>query len=111
MAALCGGSGIDPDELYTPDSGKSVLRTSVLAAGGGIHPTVRDALLARTSRLSTSAWDVLEAAAVIGPTIETVLLNQVAGLAFEGLDACLECGILEHHGQVVTFRRWRERQS
>jgi DNA-binding CsgD family transcriptional regulator len=111
VAAMCGGNGIDPDELYARTRGNPFFVTSVLAAGGEIPPTVRDAILARTSRLSTSAWDVLEAAAVIGPTIETGLLNQVAGLAFEGLDACLECGILEHHGQVLTFRHELVREA
>jgi DNA-binding CsgD family transcriptional regulator len=111
VTALCKGSDIDPDVLYSRTRGNPFFVTSVLAAGGGIPPTVRDALLARTSRLSTSAWDVLEAAAVIGPTIETGLLNQVAGLAFEGLDACLECGILEQRGQVLTFRHELVREA
>jgi predicted ATPase len=57
-------------------NGNPFFVTEVLAGESGIPETVRDAVLARAARLSASAREVLEAAAVIGSKIEPWLLSQ-----------------------------------
>ena len=65
VAAVAAGTGIDPTELHARTRGNPFFVTEVLAAGGGIPETVRDAVLARAARLPQEAWEALEAAAVI----------------------------------------------
>ncbi|MGH2618901.1 MAG: AAA family ATPase, partial [Thermomicrobiales bacterium] len=111
VATLAAGSGIDPEELYARTRGNPFFVTAVIEAGGGIPATVRDAVLARASRLPASAWAVLEATAVIGSAIDPGLLHQVAGPAGEDLPACLESGILEYQGHALAFRHELAREA
>ncbi len=68
---LVRGSGFDPDSLHARTGGNPFFVTEVLAAGAPDVPaTVRDAVLARASRLSPEARAVLDAAAVIGEQVE-----------------------------------------
>ena len=59
-----------------------------------VPPTVRDAVLARTSRLEAPARGVLEAVAVIPPRAELWLLDEVVPDETFHLDACLAAGLL-----------------
>jgi DNA-binding CsgD family transcriptional regulator len=111
VTALAAGSGIDPTALFAQTRGNPFFVTAVIAAGGGIPPTVRDAVLARASRLSPAAWAMLETAAIIGSTIDPDLLIAVTGPAIEAIEACLENGILEDCGHVLTFRHELAREA
>ena len=111
VAALASGSGVDSHELYARTRGNPFFVTAVLAAGGAMPPTVRDAVMARAFRLPPAAWSVLEAVAIIGSVADLVLLNEVAGSAVENLEVCLENGILEYQDQVVAFRHELAREA
>jgi DNA-binding CsgD family transcriptional regulator len=111
VGTLAEGSNIDPDALFARTQGNPFFVTAVITAGGEIPATVRDAVLARAVRLPHDAWAVLEAAAVIGPTVEPHLLAQVAGATTANLEACLESGILEDHGDLLTFRHELAREA
>ena len=53
---LAGSHGLDAEELYVKTCGNPFFVTEVLAGGGtDVPPTVRDAVLARMSRLGASA--------------------------------------------------------
>jgi DNA-binding CsgD family transcriptional regulator len=111
VSALAEGSAIDPLELHTRTRGNPFFVTEILAAGGDIPPTVRDAVLARVSRLAPAAREVLEAAAVIGPPIATEVLQQVAVPTVDYLDVCLESGMLQYDGQTLAFRHELAREA
>ena len=111
VTALATGSGVDPHELHVRTRGNPFFATAVLATGGAMPPTVQDAVLARASRLSSRAWSVLEAAAIIGSPIDLDLLEAVAGPAIEELEACLQNGILEYQGQTLVFRHELAREA
>ncbi len=97
--------GRDAAEIHRVTGGNPFFVTEVLAAGGdGVPPTVRDAVLARTARLSTAAREVLDAAAVAGPRVELDLVAALLPDRFDALDEALERGVLRLTGDTVGFR-------
>jgi predicted ATPase len=87
--------GVDARDLYGKTGGNPFFVTEVLAAGEvSIPPTVRDAVLARASRLPSAAFRLLEAVAVVPPQAEPWLLEGLAPDAADLLDDCLAAGML-----------------
>ena len=111
VTALAKGSGVDPRELHARTRGNPFFVAAVLATGSAMPPTVQDAVLARTSRLSSRAWSALEAAAIIGSPIDLDLLEAVAGPTIEELEACLQNGLLEYQGKTLVFRHELAREA
>lgn len=104
VAELAAGTDLDVRELHERTGGNPFYVTEVIAgAPARIPATVRDAVLARAARLSAAGRRTLEAAAVIGPTVEPGLLGHVAddpGAAEE----CLARGLLQSDGRAYAFR-------
>jgi DNA-binding CsgD family transcriptional regulator/tetratricopeptide (TPR) repeat protein len=102
---LAAESELNPTELFQRTGGNPFFVTEILAAGGERIPTtVRDAVLTRATRLPESARAVLDAAAVIGVRSEPWLLQQVAGEASVGTEACLASGMLTVEADAYAFR-------
>jgi predicted ATPase len=107
---LAEGTGIDPDELLRTTGGNPFFVTEVIAgAPARVPPTVRDAVLARAARLSPPARRTLEAAAVIGPTIEPGLLIRVVEPI--AADECLASGLLVTRDGRYAFRHELAREA
>jgi len=105
VAQLAEPHGVDADELYRTTGGNPFFVTEALAAGDEEIPrTVRDAVLARAARLSDEARRVVEAVAVVPPQAEMWLLQALMGDAVEGLEECLNSGMLSAESQAVAFR-------
>ncbi|MFZ0376852.1 MAG: AAA family ATPase [Solirubrobacteraceae bacterium] len=105
VARLAQTSTVDSDELYERTGGNPFYVTEVLAAGSErVPPTVRDAVLARAAGLSGAARDVLEAVAVVPQRTEVWLLEALVQRALDGLDECLESGMLRGEADGVAFR-------
>ncbi|MDX6233862.1 MAG: hypothetical protein QOH68_2939 [Nocardioidaceae bacterium] len=103
--AVAVGSGIDVAGLHARTGGNAFHVTEVLAAGGDDVPiTVRDAVLARTSRLSDGARRTLDAAAILGPGADVAVLTAVADRPLSDVDECVARGILRADRDTVTFR-------
>ena len=99
------GSSLDPELLHERTAGNAFYVTEVLAAAGSSVPgTVRDAVLARTSRLSEDARGVLAAAAVLGQPAELSLLTEVSGCPAGAVDECVTAGLLVGDGRQWNFR-------
>jgi DNA-binding CsgD family transcriptional regulator/tetratricopeptide (TPR) repeat protein len=97
--------GVDAGELYRETGGNPFFVTEVLAAGEGRIPhTVRDAVLARSARLTDRAQTLLEAVAVAPPQAELWLLQQVAPEAVDRVEECLGAGILVSGPGGAAFR-------
>ncbi len=111
VEAMAAGSVTDPGDLYARSKGNPFFVTEILAAGGEIPATVQDAVLARAGNLPTSAWQALEAAAVIGLPFEARLLTSMVPISPEDLDACLESGMLRIEGATVAFRHELAREA
>jgi DNA-binding CsgD family transcriptional regulator/tetratricopeptide (TPR) repeat protein len=76
-----------------------------------VPPTVRDAVLARAARLSPPGRALLDAAAVVGASIEPRLLAAVVGDAGDATEECLGHGMLRAQGDGLTFRHELARQA
>jgi len=99
------GSALDAGEVYQWTGGNSFYVTEVLAAGSERVPaTVRDAVLARVSRLSRTGREVLAAAAVLGRRFEMGLLVEASGQSLAAVGECLDRGMLVADGDAVSFR-------
>jgi DNA-binding CsgD family transcriptional regulator len=105
VATLAAPHNIDADALYRTTDGNAFFVTEVLAGGQEQIPaTVRDAVLARTARLSPGARNLLDAAAVLLPPVEVATLIALAPHADGGLEECLTAGMLVATAGGVTFR-------
>jgi DNA-binding CsgD family transcriptional regulator len=97
-------SALHADEVYQRTGGNPFYVTEVLAAGSGHVPvTVRDAVLARVSRLSAAAREVAGTASVLGHA-DVSLLAEVAVQPLAAIDECLGRGVLVADDGAVGFR-------
>jgi DNA-binding CsgD family transcriptional regulator len=98
----------DPAELHRRTGGNPFFITEVLASGGDRVPaTVRDAVLARIARLAEPTRLAIEAAAAIGPRLDTELLEYVldaSALPRWSIRAALFTGILREDSGGLAFR-------
>ena len=105
VATLAEREIADVEQLHRQTAGNPFFVTEVLATGGGEMPeSVRDAVLARASRLSSAAGTLLEAVAIAPPQCELWLLEALAGGALERLEECLASGMLEAQSRGLVFR-------
>ncbi len=112
VSRLARPHGLDGAELYRVTGGNPFFLTEVIEAGGAtIPPTVRDAVLARTARLTGSAADVVDAVSVAVPHAELWLLDALVPDAADGIDECLAAGILTAGADGVGFRHELARRA
>jgi len=108
IQALALGSDVDPAALHRLTGGNPFFANEVLAdaaGSGGIPVTVRDAVLARSSRLTPAGRDVLDSAAVIGSPIDAELLKRVSDSTSEAIAECLTSGMFLASGdRAFSFR-------
>lgn len=106
---LAVGGGVDPEELYRVTGGNPFYVREVLEAGLGEVPrSARDVVLARAGRLGPKARETLEAAALIGGTIDERLLGHV--VTGPALAEIIASGLVAGH-PVVRFRHEIARQA
>jgi DNA-binding CsgD family transcriptional regulator len=104
VAELAARHDIDAAELYRKTGGNPFFVTEVLAGEGSIPESVRDAVLARATRLSEPARALLEAVAVVPPRADLWLLEAIAGGSVAQLEECLSSGMLAAGREDVAFR-------
>jgi DNA-binding CsgD family transcriptional regulator/tetratricopeptide (TPR) repeat protein len=110
VRTLAAGSDVDPVELHRLTGGNPFFVTEALAGGGErVPPSIRDAVLARVSRLTAEARDLVDVVAVAGGELR--MLEQILGATPSGLDECLASGVLRSDGAGVQFRHELARQA
>ena len=93
------------EQLYAITGGNPFFVTEVLAGDtSGVPLTVRDAVLARVTRLSPAARALLELVSVVPARTERWLLDAVLGVAVSALEECLSSGMLTVDQTTVAFR-------
>ncbi len=98
-------SPLDVAALHERTGGNAFYVTEVLAAADDDVPaTIRDAVLARASRLSDDGQAVLAAAAVLGQPADLGLLVAVSGRVDTAVDECVTAGLLVGDGRTWGFR-------
>ena len=106
---LAAGRGVDPGELYRITGGNPFYVREVLEAGlGAVPSSARDVILARAARLGPKARQTLEAAALIGGTVDERLLRDV--VARPALAEVIASGLVVGH-PVLRFRHEIARQA
>ncbi len=106
---LAAGRGVDPGELYRITGGNPFYVREVLEAGlGAVPSSARDVILARAARLGPKARQTLEAAALIGGTVDERLLRDV--VAQPALAEIIASGLVVGH-PVLRFRHEIARQA
>ena len=102
---LVGDRGLDASALYRLTGGNPFYVTEVVWSGMGEIPvSARDAVVARVSRLSANARDVLDAAALIGGRVGFPLLESVTGCPLPAVDELLAAGLLTGDSAGLRFR-------
>jgi DNA-binding CsgD family transcriptional regulator len=104
VAELASPRDIDAEELYRVTGGNPFFVSEVLAGEGRIPESIRDAVLARATRLSQSARGLLDAVAIVPPQADLWLIEAVAAEAMKHLDECLSSGMLAPAEDGVAFR-------
>ena len=105
VRVLAGEAALDSAALYRLTGGNPFYVTEVVQSGMGELPaSARDAVLARVTRLSTGAREVLDAAALIGTRVEVPLLASVTAGPPSAADELLASGLLTGDGMAVSFR-------
>ena len=104
VAVLAGPAVADADELHRRTAGNPFYVTEVVAAGGEIPDTVRDAVLARAARLDPGARALLDIVAIIPSRAELWLLEALTDGDLNDLDQCLALGVLRAQRDAVGFR-------
>ena len=96
--------GIPAGELHERTGGNPFYVTEVVAAGGGLPASVRDAVHARAARLPARARRLLDAVAVLPGAAELELLGRIAPRELASLPLCVARGMLIAEGAAVRFR-------
>jgi DNA-binding CsgD family transcriptional regulator/tetratricopeptide (TPR) repeat protein len=98
-------AGQPSKDLHSITGGNPLFVTEVLAAHAKTVPvTVRDAVLARASRLSPAARDIAELISVVPQKTEAWLLEQTAPVDDAAIENCLNIGMVRHEDGSVAFR-------
>lgn len=107
VTTLAEGKEVDATEAHRITGGNPFFVTELLAVGGVTTPsTVRDAVLARASRLPKPAREVLDAIAIVPARAEMWLVDRLLDDPSQlwALDDCVDHGVLRVDGDGVAFR-------
>jgi DNA-binding CsgD family transcriptional regulator len=111
VGALAAEAGLDPGRLFETTGGNPFLVTESLAVPDRVPPTVRDAVLARATKLSMAARGALDVAAVIGANVDPALLASVSAADTAAIEECIAAGILVADGAQLRFRHELTREA
>jgi DNA-binding CsgD family transcriptional regulator len=98
--------------LYAATLGNPFFVTEVLASDTeGVPMTVRDAVVARITRLSAQARTLLELASVVPTRTERWLLEEILSSTAQAAEECFTSGMLDLSHTTVAFRHELARQA
>jgi predicted ATPase/DNA-binding CsgD family transcriptional regulator len=106
---MANGSGVDPGHLHSLTGGNPFYLSEILAAKTGakaepLPRSVVESAWGRLARLSASARETAEVAAVCGPDIDPGLVEKLCPGASAHLNDCVRAGLLVATHDVVRFR-------
>lgn len=104
IAELAGPARLDARAVAALTNGNPFLVVEVIAAGGAMPASVRDATLARVGRLGPEARGVVEVAAVLGQRVPPRIVDKVVPGSLAATDEALALGVLVDAGGDLAFR-------
>ena len=111
VAKMAEPFGTEAEALYRRTGGNPFFVTELLTHDIGMPETVADAVLARAARLDPPTREALEAVAVVGPSAELWVLDQVLPDADQRLDDAVAGGLLQPSGEALSFRHELAREA
>lgn len=112
VATLMQRGAQDAAEAWARTGGNPFFLTELIdSTEPSVPPTVRDAVLARASRLGEAARRVLASAAVLGGAQPADVVIELSETSSVALDECVECGMLVRSGDRVGFRHEIAREA
>jgi len=111
VQALAGAAGADAGEVARVTGGNPFLVVEMLAAPDRLPASVRDATMARVSRLSSDARGLVDLAAVVGERVPAGLLGALAPGQGPAVEEALARGVLTDDGTTLGFRHELTRRS
>ncbi|MGN6867132.1 MAG: ATP-binding protein [Solirubrobacteraceae bacterium] len=108
---LAGADGADAREVARVTGGNPFLVVEMLAAPDRLPASVRDATMARVSRLSSDARGLVDLAAVVGERVPAALLDVLAPEQASAVEEALARGVLTDDGATLGFRHELIRRS
>lgn len=111
VRTLAAEGGADVAEVARVTGGNPFLVVEMLAAGGKLPTSVRDATLARVSRLNSDARGLVDLAAVVGQRVSAALLDELAPGQDGAVEEALARGVLTDDGATLGFRHELTRQA
>lgn len=105
VRTLAAGHALDPERLHRATGGNAFYVTEVLAAPGWTVPaSVTDAVLARVSRLSQEARELVDLVSVAPGGLELEVAARLVDESPAALDEAVEGGVLVSAGSRLEFR-------
>lgn len=112
VTKMVGGHDLDVSQVLALTGGNPLFVTEILAAGvESVPATVRDAVLARTAKLSEGARQVLALVSVIPGGIDLGVIEPIVSDHQDGLDECVRRGLLEVTDTGVSYRHELQRRA
>lgn len=112
VSRLARDAGQPATGLHEITGGNPFFVTEALAAGDGdVPPTVRDAVLARTARLSLDAQCITELASVVPMRTEGWLIEALLAPPTAALDECVSAGMVRDAEGALRFRHELARRA
>jgi DNA-binding CsgD family transcriptional regulator len=102
---LTKNAGIKNEKLYEKTGGNPFYVTEVLANKNEELPSsIKDAVIAHTSKLPAHTKTLLEIISVIPTKVELDLLRKLVGNVEEHIDSCINKAILIAENKLISFR-------
>jgi DNA-binding CsgD family transcriptional regulator/tetratricopeptide (TPR) repeat protein len=112
VAQLANAAGQDGERVYSIAGGNAFFVRELLSAPAGSVPaSVRDSMLAKLARCSAAARQVSEHVALMPGRMDMKLLASLLGTNHDGIDECIERGILIHERGALAFRHELARRA
>ena len=112
VTSMIASHAFDIDEVLALTGGNPLFVTEVLASGTDAVPlSVRDAVLARASRVSPTGRQVLDLVSVVPGQVETWLIDEIIHPSREQVAECVRYGLLRVDDDAVWFAHELQRRA
>ena len=112
VAVLVEGIDVDLAEVMSMTGGNPLFATEIAASPGeGVPVSVRDAVLARTARLSDQARETLQLVSVVPTGASRPMLESIADTTADDLAECGRFGLVDVGETRVAFRHELTRRA
>jgi len=104
VRGLAAGRHADPERLHRLTGGNPFYVTEVLASGEDVPASIRDAIMARVSRLGKGARRVADAVSIAPRQLEVDHTLELSGADVTDVDEAATSGVLVGVGAALRFR-------